>query len=131
MQRIPSPVRMALAAALVLAAAVSLPLLVDSREPIREIRVTAREMSFRVEALAEPNPLLRLTAGEQVKVTFRNEDRGMLHDFAIPQWGVKTGTVEAGRERTISFTVPARAEGLTYSCTPHSAMMSGRIIVSQ
>jgi plastocyanin len=131
MQTIARPVRIALVAAMLVIAAVFLPRLVDSREPIREIHVTARNMVFHVDAIGDPNPALQLTAGEQVKVVFRNEDRGMLHDFGIPAWNVRTGAVEAGSERSVTFRVPARAAGLSYICTPHSAMMSGRIIVSQ
>ena len=130
MKAIARPVRIALVAVMLVAAAVLLPRLVDSREPIREVRITARDMGFHVESIGELNPALQLTAGEQVKVIFRNEDRGMLHDFGIPEWNVKTGGVEAGSERSVTFTVPARASGISYICTPHSAMMSGRIIVS-
>jgi plastocyanin len=131
MQTIARPVRILLVAAMLVIAAVFLPRLVASREPIREIRVTARNMVFHVDAIDDPNPALQLTAGEQVKVVFRNEDRGMLHDFGIPEWNVRTGTVEAGSERSVTFRVPPRAAGLSYICTPHSAMMAGRIIVSQ
>lgn len=131
MQAIARPVRIVLVAAMLVLAAVMLPRLVDSREPIREVRVTARNMAFHVEAIGDPNPALQLPAGEQVKVVFRNEDRGMLHDFGIPEWGVKTGAIEFGSERSVTFTVPARASGISYVCTPHSAMMSGRVIVSK
>ena len=88
-------------------------------------------MSFHVEDIAGANPTMALTAGEQVKVTIRNEDRGMLHDFSIPEWGVRTGGVEWGDERSITFRVPATASTLSYICTPHSVMMSGRITVSK
>jgi plastocyanin len=131
MNQITPAVRLALVAVLLAAAVALLPQLVDSREPVREVRVTARNMAFHVETLGEPNPALRLAAGEQVKVVFRNDDRGMLHDFGIPEWGVHTGGVEWGSERSVTFKVPAQASSLSYICTPHSAMMSGRIIVSQ
>jgi plastocyanin len=131
MKQISRRVRIVLVAALLVATAVLVPNLVDSREPTHELRITARDMSFHVETFDGPNPALQLAAGTEVKVVFRNEDRGMVHDFGIPEWGVHTGGVEWGRERSVTFRVPARASALSYICTPHSAMMSGRIIVSQ
>ena len=131
MQTINRHARVSLVVLLLVCAGMLLPRLVDTREAIREIRITARDMSFRVEEIVEPNPSLALLAGEQVKVTVRNEDRGMLHDFSVPAWGVRTGSVEWGTERSITFRVPTNASTLSYICTPHSAMMSGRIIVSK
>ena len=65
-------------------------------------------------------------ARRQVRITFHNDDRGMLHDFAIPAFGVGSGIVElAPRSRSRSRCPTSR--DATYTCTPHSAMMSGRI----
>ena len=124
MQTINRHARVSLVVPLLVCAGMLLPRLVDSREAIHEVRITAREMSFHVEDIAGANPTMALTAGEQVKVTIRNEDKGMLHDFSIPEWGVRTGGVEWGDE-------PATASTLSYVCTPHSVMMSGRITVSK
>jgi plastocyanin len=131
MQTINRHVRVSLVVPLLVCAGMLLPRLVDTREAIHEVRITAREMSFHVEDIAGANPTMALTAGEQVKVTIRNEDRGMLHDFSIPEWGVRTGVVEWGDERSITFSVPATASTISYVCTPHSVMMSGRITVSK
>jgi plastocyanin len=131
MKTISRNVRVSLVVLLLVSAGMLLPRLVDTREAVREVRITARDMTFVVQDIAGPNPTLALTAGEQVKVTIRNEDKGMLHDFAIPEWGVRTGSVEWGTERSITFRVPAAASALTYVCTPHSMMMSGRITVSK
>jgi plastocyanin len=131
MKTISRHVRVSLVVLLLVSAGMLLPRLVDTREAIREIRITARDMSFLVQDIAGPNPTLALTAGEQVKVTIRNEEKGMLHDFSIPEWGVRTGSVEWGTERSITFRVPAAASTLSYVCTPHSMMMSGRITVSK
>jgi plastocyanin len=131
MQTIKRHVRVSLVVMLLVAAGMLLPRLVSSRESVREITITARDMAFIVSEVADPNPTLGLTAGEQVKVTLRNDDRGMLHDFSIPEWGVRTGSVEWGEKRTITFRVPKTASTPSYICTPHSAMMSGRIIVSK
>jgi plastocyanin len=131
MKTISRHVRVSLVVLLLAASGMLLPRLVDTREAIREVRITARDMSFIVQDIAGPNPTLALTAGEQVKVTIRNEDRGMLHDFSIPEWDVRTGSVEWGTERSITFRVPAAASTPSYVCTPHSMMMSGRITVSK
>jgi plastocyanin len=131
MQTISRHLRVSLVVLLLVGAGMLLPRLVASREAIREVSITARDMSFYVEEIAAPNPTMALTVGEQVKVTIRNEDKGMLHDFSIPEWGVRTGSVEWGTERSITFRVPPTASTPSYICTPHSAMMSGRIIVSK
>ena len=131
MKTISRNVRVSLVILLLVSTGMLLPRLVDTREAIREIRMTARDMSFLVEDMAGPNPTLALAAGEQVKVTIRNEEKGMLHDFSIPEWGVRTGSVEWGTERSTTFRVPATASTLSYVCTPHSMMMSGRITVSK
>jgi hypothetical protein len=110
-------------------AAVFLPGLVASRETTRELRVVARGMTYYVDGAPSPNPELAFAPGEQVHLVFRNEDKGMLHDFRIPEWRVTTGMTEGGSERSIDFRVPAGAAGstATYRCTPHSAMMAGTI----
>jgi len=131
MQTIKRHVRVSLVILLLVCAGMLLPRLVATRDAIRDVRITARDMSFQVENVGGLNPTMALTAGEQVKVTIRNEDKGMLHDFSIPEWGVRTGVVEWGSERSITFRVPANASTLSYICTPHSAMMSGRIVVSK
>ena len=131
MKTIKRHVRVSLVVMLLVVAGMLLPRLVSSRESVRDITITARDMAFVVSEIADPNPTLALMAGEQVKVTLRNDDKGMLHDFSIPEWGVRTGSVEWGEKRTITFRVPTTASTPTYICTPHSAMMSGRIIVSK
>ena len=108
-----------------------LPRIVDTREQVREIRVVAKNMTYYADGTDDPNPPIRLVPGEQVRVTFRNEDRGMLHDFGIPVFGVGTGVVEFGTEKSFVFKVPENASSATYICTPHSVMMSGRILLAK
>ena len=55
----------------------------------------------------------------------------MSHDFGIPAFDVGTGVVEFGAEKTVVFKVPETASSATYICTPHSAMMSGRIFLEK
>lgn len=95
----------------------------------REIRLVARDMTFYVEGQDEPNPTLRLRAGETVRLVLRNVDQGMTHDFAIPEWGAATGRLEGGEEATITFRAPGRPATQAYKCRPHSAMMRGTILV--
>ena len=106
---------------------VVLPRIVATREQTHEIRVVAKNMTYYADGTADPNPPIRLVPGEQVRVTFRNEDRGMLHDFGIPVFGVGTGVIEFGTEKSIVFKVPDSASSATYICAPHSVMMSGTI----
>ena len=56
----------------------------------------------------------------------------MSHDFGIPALGVGTeASSRAGPRESFVFKVPDHAAAATYICTPHSAMMSGRIVVAK
>ena len=115
-------------------AAVFLPGLIASRQPARELIVVARGMTYYVNGAPAPNPELQFVPGEDVRLVFRNEDKGMLHDFRIASWSVTTGLVEGGRERSIEFTVPAGPDvpmTATYNCTPHAAMMAGGVTLKR
>jgi plastocyanin len=111
-----------------------LPILASSRAAAtpspREIRIVVRDMTFYVEGQDEPNPTLRVRAGEQIRLVLRNEDRGMSHDFAVTSWRVMTPLVTArGAETAVVFRVPQRRGTYTYSCTPHATIMQGDIQV--
>ena len=107
------------------------PRIVATREQVREIRLVAKNMTYYADGSDGANPPIRLVPGEQVRVTLRNEDRGMSHDFGIPAFGVGTGIVQFGTEKGIVFKVPEKADTATYLCTPHSAMMSGSILFAK
>lgn len=116
----------ALAALMVLAAL--LPAV--SSTPAREITLVARGMAFYVEgAPTEPNPTLELTAGERVRVTLRNDDRGMTHDFAVPVAGAGLEPIEWNERGVVVFDVPATPGTYEYVCRPHLLMMKGVIKV--
>jgi plastocyanin len=122
-------------AGLVLAAAVSLAILLpivstSGSESVREINLVVRDMSFYLDGRGDPNPTIVLRAGERVTVRVRNEDAGMRHDFSIKAWSVGTRMLEdRGEEDAVTFRVPdARGTG-TYTCTPHPKMMSGTLRV--
>jgi plastocyanin len=116
--------------AVLLVAAVLLPRIVSSREDVREVTLVVRNMTYQLEGTDTANPSLRFTAGERVRLTLRNEDAGMSHDFNIREWGVATKILEGKGSDSVVFRVPARSTGnVSYTCTPHSAMMSGSIVV--
>jgi plastocyanin len=115
---------------ILVAAAASLPRIVSSREDARTITLVVRNMTYYLEGSDTPNPSLRFAAGEEVRLTLRNEDPGMAHDFTIRPWNVSTKILDGKGQDTITFRVPSRSEGpASYTCTPHSAMMSGPIVV--
>ena len=124
-----SSMRIVALVALLGLAALFVPRLVASRDRTRDIQVVVRGMTYYVDGDSAANPELRLRAGELVRVTLRNEDRGMQHDFGIRAWSANTGIVEYGREGSVVFRVPSRAEDVDYTCTPHSAMMRGHIAI--
>jgi plastocyanin len=122
--------RLGCALAVLLAVAVMAPRIVSSREDIREVTIVVRNMTYHLEGSDEPNPSMRFRVGERVRLKLRNEDEGMSHDFSIRDWGVATKVLDGKGEDSIVFRVPARSTGsTTYTCTPHSAMMSGSIVV--
>jgi plastocyanin len=86
-------------------------------------------MHFYVEGQADPNPTLRLHAGETVRFVLLNQDAGMRHDFAIPGWNAATRRIESGEEASVTFRAPGGASSQTYTCTPHGAIMRGTILV--
>lgn len=132
-------IRIGFVLVILLAGAVTLPRVVSSdarmeddstRAQVRTITFVVRNMTYYLEGSDVPNPSLRFTPGEQVRLTLRNEDRGMTHDFAIKDWGVTTKVLEGKGEDTVLFRVPVHASAsVVYSCNPHSAMMNGSIVV--
>lgn len=95
----------------------------------REIRLVTRDMTFYVEGQAEPNPTLRLRAGEKVRLVLHNEDPGMTHDFAVPEWQAVTKRIEGGESASVTFRAPDQPTAQPYECRPHAAMMRGMILV--
>jgi plastocyanin len=116
------------AIALVLAAVGAIVLSARDSGP-REIRLVARDMTFYVEGQPEPNPTLRLRAGESVRLVLRNDDAGMTHDFAVPGWKAATRRIESGEEASVTFRAPDRAASEPYTCRPHAKIMRGTILI--
>lgn len=101
------------------------------RAAAREVTLVARGMTFVLpEQPDAANPVLRLRAGERVRLVLRNEAAGLIHDLAIPAWGVATDSIPAGQITATTFVVPAEGVAVEYQCRPHATMMTGRIDVS-
>ena len=123
-------IRIAVVVAVAVSGAVMLPRIVSSREAVRDVTVVVRNMAYYVDGENTPNPALRFAAGEQVRLTLRNEDRGMSHDFSVKSWGVATKVLDGKGQDTVTFRVPRGSNGSTsYTCTPHTAMMNGAIVI--
>ena len=123
-------IRIGVVVAVAALVAVMLPRIVSSREAVRDVTLVVRNMTYYLDGENTPNPSLRLAAGEQVRLTLRNEDRGMLHDFSVKSWGVATRVLDGQGEATVTFRVPRQAgTATTYTCTPHTAMMNGTIVI--
>jgi plastocyanin len=101
------------------------------RAAAREVTLVARGMTFALPDQPDAaNPVLRLHAGERVRLVLRNEAAGLVHDVAIPAWGVATAAVQAGQTVETTFVVPEGSGPVEYQCRPHAAMMTGRIDVA-
>jgi plastocyanin len=100
-----------------------------SRPAAREITLVTRGMAFYVDGDDLPNPTLMVKAGERVRFVVRNEDRGILHDFAVP--GVRAALDPLGWNESsqVTFEVPRTPGAYEYHCRPHRMMMRGTILV--
>jgi hypothetical protein len=109
-------------------AATLLPMLASPErgDGIRDITLVVRNMTFYVDGQTDPNPTIALRPGELVRITLRNEDAGMRHDFAVQSWALATKVLqERGAMDAIVFRVPAEKGTTAYQCTPHATMMRG------
>lgn len=105
-----------------------LPMLASTpADPIRDVRIVTRDMTFYVEGSDEPNPTLTFRAGEQVRILLKNEDEGMDHDFSVPAWQTKTKLLTGRGEDVLVIRVPSRTGSESYTCTPHAEIMRGTI----
>lgn len=105
-----------------------LPMLASTpADPIRDVRIVTRDMTFYVEGSDEPNPTLTFRAGEQVRILLKNEDDGMDHDFSVPAWQTKTKLLTGRGEDALVIRVPSRTGSESYTCTPHAEIMRGTI----
>ena len=122
-------IRIGLVVAAAVSAAALLPMIGASREadPVREVRLVVRDMTFYLDGQDQPNPTLRLRAGERVKLVLRNDDEGMQHDFRVRAWEIGTEVIDGKGELETTFRVPVQRGTQEYSCTPHPSSMRGVI----
>ena len=99
---------------------------VMTMSPAREITLVAKDMAFYLEGdPSHPNPPIEVTAGERVRIVFRNADQGITHDFFVPAVQASSGLVAWRAEGSVTFRRPDRAGEYTYACRPHQMMMKG------
>ena len=94
----------------------------------RELTLVARGMAFYLPGDPTPNPRLVAGRGETLRITLRNEDRGMAHDLAIPSGSGERKSTPVLREpgESADLTLaPPRAGEYDYLCNLHSRMMRG------
>ncbi len=88
----------------------------------KEFTVTGQNFSF------APNTI-SVKKGDKVKITFKNANGN--HDFRIDEFGVNSGIIKAGEQKTIEFTAD-KAGTFEYYCSvgTHRAMgMKGTLKV--
>ena len=101
-----------------------------TRSADREITLIARGMAFyRLGEPSTPNPVIRVKAGERVRVVLRNDDRGITHDFAVPSFDVALDQIDWNESDDVTFDTPATPGRYEYICRPHTLMMRGTLIV--
>lgn len=100
----------------------------SARAP-REIVLVARDMSFYLDGAGAENPTLRLKAGEHIRLELKNEEPGVVHDFAVSAWKLGTRRLQARERDAVTFRVPDSPGRYEYLCNPHASMMRGIIEV--
>jgi len=74
------------------------------------------------------NPTIEVKQGDLVKLKFKNTDKMMLHDLAIPSLGLQTEILSVDEYDEIEFIANTKGE-LEYLCTLHPNQMSGKIVI--
>ena len=87
---------------------------------------SSRDMTFYSTGSTEPNPTLRLRAGERVRIVLRNDDAGISTTSPSPVLGVATDAPDAGRADSRSSSGARSARRRTLHLPPHAQMMRVR-----
>ena len=96
----------------------------------RDLLLIARGLALTLPSdESKPNPPIRLAAGERVRLTLRSEAHGLIHDFQIPEWSVKTEQVRGGESTSVLFVVPMKEGRVQYISSPHAGTVHGIIEV--
>jgi hypothetical protein len=95
----------------------------------RALTLIARDMAFYLPGDETPNPRLIAEPGEELRITLRNEGRGMAHDLTVPG---RDGSPEAtpvlrgtGASADLTVRVPDQPGEYEYLCSLHARMMRG------
>lgn len=118
-----------LAALGVFVGTLSLAVAAASKSSPREIVLITRDMAFFRPGSPQPNPTLTVARGEVVRLRLVNEDRGMLHDWAVQAWETSTRLIGGGSSDSIVFTAPTEPGDHDYVCSTHAVLMRGRLEV--
>lgn len=103
-----------------------------TRPAPRDISLVVRGMAFYLEdGDGLPNPTIQVKAGERVRITLRNEERGIRHDFAVPSMQEALEPIGWHESAAVTFVVPDTPGSYDYWCRPHMLMMRGKIIVHE
>jgi heme/copper-type cytochrome/quinol oxidase subunit 2 len=113
----------------VLSTVVLVPLLAGGNSTARKVVVVARDMSFRLPGQAAENPVIRVEKGETIQLVLQNDDDGIKHDLAVPEWGVSVDELPSGTSSVVSVRVPDKPGRVEYICKRHGVMMKGIIEV--
>ena len=100
-----------------------------TRPAPREVTLVARGMAFYLETGGQPNPTLTFKAGDRVRINFRNEDRGINHNFAVPSFKAELDPIGWNQSSDVVLNVPDAHGTYEYWCRPHMMMMRGTIQV--
>ena len=101
-----------------------------TRPAPRDITLVVRGMAFYLEnGDGLPNPVIQLQAGERVRITLRNEERGIRHDFAVPSLRATLEPIGWNESADVTFVAPDTPGTYEYWCRPHMLMMRGKIVV--
>jgi plastocyanin len=98
-------------------------------KPQQEVSLTVRNLAYYVGNESSSNPVIKVAAGERLRINLVNKDRGFVHDFAVRDWKVATPLVHDEESTSMVVQVPEKPGRFTYVCTLHAAMMKGTIEV--
>jgi plastocyanin len=100
-----------------------------TRPEPREITLVVRGMAFYLENGSVPNPTIAVKPGERIRIVLRNEDRGIMHDVAVPSLRAAVDPIGWNDSADLTIDAPSTPGTYDYWCRPHMAMMRGTIVV--
>lgn len=97
-----------------------------SLAPSYELTLIAKDMAYYVEGKSQPNPTLGFPSGERIRLTLINRDKGMLHDWVLPELGLASEKISYGQTTILQFKL-SEPGWFDYLCSLHPAMMRGKV----